>query len=510
MAENVYYRPKWTCGRYNKEAKVAIYYNLIEGMSYFFESDSAEVVSHLLAVPRNNSISVDTLSKATDTATECLIPFLDELVVCGLLTHTPVTSKGIKSYRSAIAKYKCTQSQTQAKTTIEKLPMAVSNAEMDYMNNVKGVASVMFELTYNCSEKCIHCYNIGATRNDKELSKRNSSEELTLYDYYRIIDELNEQGLVKVCLSGGDPFSKSFIWEIIDYLYKKEIAFDIFTNGQKLLGNEERLANYYPRLVGISIYSGDEAEHDYITRIKGSWSKSISVVGELSKLAVPLNLKCCIMKPNIKHYYHVMDLAKQYGAVVQFEVNVTDSVDGDKCVSKYLRLTPELLEIVLRDDNIPLYVGKEAPNYGGQTRSMSENACGAGYNTFCITPNGDLIPCCAFHLVFGNLKKYSIKEILLHSEVLKWWNVQTLQQYEECGKHEYCDYCNLCAGLNYSELGTPLKAGENNCYMAKVRYELAHKMMTGYDPLQGKSIQDVLDGLPQYEKVELKHEFTKK
>lgn len=115
MAENVYYRPKWTCGRYNKEAKVAIYYNLIEGMSYFFESDSAEVVSHLLAVPRNNSISVDTLSKATDTATECLIPFLDELVVCGLLTHTPVTSKGIKSYRSAIAKYKCTQSQTQAK-----------------------------------------------------------------------------------------------------------------------------------------------------------------------------------------------------------------------------------------------------------------------------------------------------------------------------------------------------------------------------------------------------------
>ena len=105
---DTYYRPKWTCGRYNKEAKVAIYYNLIEGMSYFFESDSAEVVSHLLAVPRNNSISVDTLSKATDTATECLIPFLDELVVCGLLTHTPVTSKGIKSYRSAIAKYKCT------------------------------------------------------------------------------------------------------------------------------------------------------------------------------------------------------------------------------------------------------------------------------------------------------------------------------------------------------------------------------------------------------------------
>ena len=509
MAENVYYRPEWTCGRYNKEAEVAIFYNLIEGMSYFFENDSAEIVGHLLAIPRNGNLSVDTLSRTTDTAIECLMPFLDELVTCGLLTNVPVTSEGIKSYRNAIAKYKCTQSIIQAKTTIEKLPTAVSSAEMDYMNSIKGVANVMFELTYNCSEKCIHCYNIGATRNDNEISQRSSCEELTLNDYYHIIDDLNEQGLVKVCLSGGDPFSKSFVWEIIDYLYKKEIAFDIFTNGQKLLGNVERLAKYYPRLVGVSIYSSEESEHDYITRIKGSWRKSMDVVKKLSELAVPFNLKCCIMQPNVKHYYKVAELAKQYGGVVQFEVNVTDSVEGDKCVSKYLRLTPELLEIVLRDDNIPLYVGKEAPNYGGQTRSMSENACGAGYNSFCITPNGELIPCCAFHLVLGNLKKNSIEDILQHSNTLKWWNALTLQQYEECGKHDYCDYCNLCAGLNYSEFETPLKAGENNCYMAKIRYNLAHKMEMGYDPLHGKPIESVLQDLPEYKKVALKREYYK-
>lgn len=509
MADNIYYRPEWTCGRYNHKAKVAIYYNLIEGMSYFFESDSAEIVSYLLTTPRNNRLSVDTLSKATNTATESLIPFLDELVKCGLLTNTPVTLEGIKSYRNAIAKYKCTQSQMHTKTTKEKLPIAVSSAEMDYMNSVKGMANVMFELTYSCSEKCIHCYNIGATRNDKEISKRNSGEELTLYDYYRIIDELHEQGLVKVCLSGGDPFSKPFVWEIIDYLYKKEIAFDIFTNGQKLLGNEERLASYYPRLVGISLYSSEESEHDYITRIKGSWSKSMTVIEKLSKLAVPLNLKCCIMRPNIKHYYRIADIAKKYGAVAQFEVNVTDSIDGDKCVSKYLRLTPDLLEIVLRDDNIPLYVGEEVPNYGSQPKLMTENACGAGYNSFCITPTGDLIPCCAFHLVFGNLKENHVKDVLECSEILQWWNSQTLQQYEECGKYDYCNYCNLCVGLNFSEYGTPLKAGENNCYVAKARYELAHKMMLGYDPLHGKNIHSVLDHLPQYEKIELKRELKK-
>jgi molybdenum cofactor biosynthesis enzyme MoaA len=50
---------------------------------------------------------------------------------------------------------------------------------------------------------------VGATRNDDEVSTRGDREELTFDDYTRIIDELYEQGLIKVCLTGGDPFSKS-------------------------------------------------------------------------------------------------------------------------------------------------------------------------------------------------------------------------------------------------------------------------------------------------------------
>lgn len=67
-------------------------------------------------------------------------------------------------------------------------------------------------------------------------------------------------------------------------------------------------------------------------------------------------------------------------------------------------MTPEQLKIVLRDENIPLYVGKEVPNYGGQSKIMDDNPCGAGYNSLCITPEGNVIPCCAFHTLFGNIK----------------------------------------------------------------------------------------------------------
>ena len=510
MEEQIYYRPEWTCGRYNEEKKVAIYYNLIEGFSYFFEEYSAMVISAILSVKRNEKFTIADVAKKTGIAENCLSDFFIQLDNLKIISSIEPTADFISEYRKASAIYKCSNAVNILKSTEEKLPIFVSNAEMEYTNKSGGITSVMFELTYNCSENCIHCYNPGATRNDTEKSYRGNRDELTFEDYKRIIDDLYAIGLTKVCLTGGDPFSKRIVWDLLDYLYNKEIAIDIFTNGQRIVDKVERIANYYPRVVGVSIYSGDEKEHDYITRIKGSWSKSMEVIKQLSALSVPINLKCCIMQPNMKNYYKVAELAKQYGAAVQYEVNVTDSVDGDRCVSNYLRLTPEQFEIVLRDDNISLYVGKEAPNYGGQKRSLDNNACGAGSNTFCITPDGNLIPCCAFHAVFGNLKEKNIKQIISDNEGLEWWRNLTLEKYEECGRYDYCDYCNLCAGTNYSEHGTPTKASENNCYIAKIRYNLAKKMINdNYDPLNGKSLKEVLDSLPDYKEITIKREINR-
>ena len=503
-----YYRPVWTCGRYAERQQVAIFYNLIAGMSYFFESYSAMVIGEILSIPRNGQMNIEGIAKKLNIAMESLAPFFEQLEQMGIVSSVYPTAEIIADYRKRVSEYNCQQQQTVKQTTQEKLPYAISNAEQLYTEKVGGITSAMFELTYQCSEKCIHCYNEGATRNDDEVSKRGDREELTLDDYKRVIGELHEQGLIKVCLTGGDPFAKSVTWELMDYLFNKGIAFDVFTNGQSIVNDVERLANYYPRLVGVSIYSGIAEVHDYITRIKGSWERSMAVVRQLSALAVPMNLKCCIMRPNVKSYYMVADIAKQYGAGPQFEISLTDSIEGDKCVSKYLRMTPDQLEIVLRDDNIPLYVGKEAPNYGGQPKLMSQNPCGAGDNSFCITPEGNVIPCCAFHTLFGFLKEQSIEEIINGSKELAYWRGLTLNDYEECGQHDYCAYCNLCPGNNFIEHGTPLKASEVNCYVAKIRYELAQKMMQGYDPLNGKSLRERLAELPDYAPIAIKREMS--
>ena len=424
--QNRYYRPAWTCGRYSErnathgKKHVAIMYNLIEGISNFFEDYSADVIKYVLAVGRNCEVRVEVVAEATGIAEESINDFFQLLVRNGLLCTHVFSKEEEMDYRKAIHENNI-HKRTAQQTVKEKLPMDVSSAEMDYYDAIEDegvVASVMFELTYNCSEKCIHCYNPGATRNDNEVSHRADREELQLDDYKRIIDELDDAGLVKVCLSGGDPFSKPFAWNIIDYLYQKEIAIDIYTNGQRIVDDVDRLASYYPRIVGVSIYSGIAQDHDAITRIPGSWKKSMSVVRRLSELAVPMNLKCCVMQPNLHSYYLVNDIAHTLGAVPQFELNITDSIDGDRC-ARQLRLTEEQLQVVLRDSNVPMYVGPEAPNYGGQSRQMDKVPCGAGVTSFCITPEGNILPCCAFPLVLGNINVNSIKETLVNNCVLR-------------------------------------------------------------------------------------------
>jgi radical SAM protein with 4Fe4S-binding SPASM domain len=468
-----YYRPVWTCGQFNKRNRAAIYYNLIEGMSYYFEDESAEVIGELLSVGRNGELDIENLSHQLGIPIDVLNPFLNLLANNCLVTNRIFSEKEVAEYRLANKSKRILENKAFSGPYIDPNLTELDSAEIDYTTRVNGIMSVMFELTYRCSEQCIHCYNIGAAHDNKEISHRADRVELNLEDYKRIIDELLELGLFRVCLTGGDPFSKSIVWDIIDYLYQKDIAFDIFTNGQNLLGYEEKLANYYPKLIGISIYSAIPEIHDSITRVKGSLHKSLKVMDALSALAIPMNLKCCVIKKNYDSYQTVYDIAAKYNAVPQIEVNVTDSIEGNKYVSKFLRLDEKQYKNVMQDPQVSLYVGKDVLNLIGEPKNMSASACKAGRNTFCITPEGNLIPCCSFHLILGNLKNDSLVTILKNNKKLNWWLNLKLDSYEECGKHEYCSYCNLCPGMNFSEHDTPLKAAENSCYLAKIRYDLA-------------------------------------
>lgn len=486
-----FFRPLWTSGRYNAKANTAIMYNLIEGQSYFFESHSALVINEILSVSRHDELNVETISAHTGIAVESILDFMQTLVEVGLVCTKRLTAEERRDFQRKQGKIAIEQVVQKKFTSTGQVDF--STAEEAYANSLDVnmyIPSVMLELTYNCSEKCIHCYNAGATRNDCEVSKKNR-DELNIEDYKRIIDELYDLGTYRVCLTGGDPFSKAIVWEIIDYLYQKNIAFDIFTNGQSITDKVDKLINYYPRFIGLSIYSGDPEIHDQITRTKGSFSKTLFVAEQLSHYGIPLAFKCVVFKTNIKSYHTVKELARRYGAVLQLEMNLCNGVDGDTSITNHLRLPKEVLEVLLCDPDGPMYKDPNRKNFGREVKPQSAHPCKAGFGNLNITPDGMVTPCCTFPLSLGNVKTQSLKEILAGGPLRKWRET-TIADIEECGRHPKCEYCYLCCGNNYLEHGTPLKPSKVSCYMAEVRYELAQKFERGETPLLGLSVEERL------------------
>lgn len=470
----VLYRPEWTCGRYNAKSDCSIMYNLIDGLSYYFEDYSAKIIDLVLRRPRWAAIDLSDIITTFGISTTSLIPFLLALLQNQLLSTRIYGADEVERYRN--------NSFTQRLTSIRypngrldnnslKDSEIESEAEELFLSKASICGSVMLELTYRCSERCVHCYNPGASRNNKEdVQRGKEQDELSFDDYKSIIDNLYEEGLFKVCLTGGDPFSKSCVWQLIDYLYKKNIAFDVFTNGQNLIGHERELADYYPRSVGLTIYSMDDETHDEITGITGSLKKTLTVASRLAELAIPIYIKCCVLKTNIKSYFTIYDYSDSIGAIAQVDINVSNSIDGDNCVRKYLKPSKSHYEILLRDPRSLSFVELDAKL---EERSIlsERRACKAGCKSFCVSPTGELFPCCAFHLNLGNLKNHEIRELINQSANYKLWNSLRLKNYSKCIGCQYLDFCPLCSGFNYSDNNEITKPSYDNCFIAELRYQ---------------------------------------
>ena len=492
MSNVVFHRPTWTCGKYNADKQVAIMFNLLSRTNYFFEQESAEVIGCVLSAGRGGKICVDEVSNKCNIAPSSIVEFFGELCDLGLLSDKEITSEVVVKYRHAC---KGTNNPPAIGVRSEELSAGiVQSAYHAYTNSVSDnviLSDIMFEITYRCQAQCIHCYNPGATRNDFERNGRADIEELSFNDYKKIIDDLCINGLTTATITGGDPFMHPFAWQIIDYLYQKDIATTIYTNGLGLVGKEERLSLYFPYKVQCSLYSGDSEVHDKITRAKGSWQRTVSVMDRLHELNVPIEVACPIMQTNLKSYFGVKPYMHKYGSNLAFDLMLTDSIDGDKCVSRHLRLTPEQLSVVLLDEDVIQHIDLDRTKDDSvQDRSfLNGSPCGVLKNSFCINPNGDLTPCCAFHKILGNLKHQNIKEIVKGNVFIQQWRNTTEDDYKECFSHEYCYYCYFCPGNNYNERGECLNGGENNCYLAKIRYDTAMRYRAGEDVLHGETLE---------------------
>jgi len=82
-----------------------------------------------------------------------------------------------------------------------------------------NIKSLHLEITGRCNLRCIYCYN------SKFNTEEKIREEMNTEDIKRLIDEASKMGCNKFTFSGGEPFLRKDIFEIIEYCKGKKSEF---------------------------------------------------------------------------------------------------------------------------------------------------------------------------------------------------------------------------------------------------------------------------------------------
>jgi len=168
----------------------------------------------------------------------------------------------------------------------------------DKAHSRSGVGVVIWNVTYDCNMRCLHCYQ-SEWRPTKELSDFN--------EFSRIIDQLEELGKPLIFISGGEPLLKDQTFQLIRELKARDFRVILSTNGS-LSGALQSVADSLDN-IALPLY-GPEGFHDTLTGVEGSYNSVINALRNLR--GASLTIKTVASRSVLKHLHYLLDVASRY------------------------------------------------------------------------------------------------------------------------------------------------------------------------------------------------------
>ena len=315
---------------------------------------------------------------------------------------------------------------------------------------------VHWELTYRCNLKCRHCYVVPQA----------GQRELDTKEIKGILFTLAQANSLFLIWSGGEALCREDFLEIIRYAHQLDFAQRIFTNGT-LLNNEniKAIKKIHPLSVEISLYGTKPDTHDKITRVKGSFQKSLGALFKLKGEKINIAVKFMVFKENLKEFKEVEKLSRDLQAKFVYDVNIAPRHDGSLEPIKCRLAGPELEEFLQgRPMNLEHLSFKSDQNL----------LCNGGLNNFSISPGGDVFPCVGIREKIGNILTDSIEE-LQRAPLLEKLRERKTGYLTECQDCNLIPYCNRCYGMAQMEDGDMWGKSSQACRLAKIVKKIAEE-----------------------------------
>jgi MoaA/NifB/PqqE/SkfB family radical SAM enzyme len=273
---------------------------------------------------------------------------------------------------------------------------------------------VQFYITARCNLTCEQCNIIYANSDVRECS---------LDEINRIADNFEKMGVAIVLLTGGEPFARRDLPEIIRAFESRGIHVRMQTNG---FASEEQIAKVVEaggKDISISLDSLSPEKQDNINGdFSKSWHKALNTMALFTKYLPKQNsfasLGCVFQPKNMQDIEQVVEFgtaASWHTSLVP--VHVTDYANprGFRTFDQSLKFKPQQYEAadgiiekiremrnqgyLLYDsdeylDNIKLFIKDHSLTW----RRRNKNICDSPNLYFAILPNGEFSPCCDYRL----------------------------------------------------------------------------------------------------------------
>jgi MoaA/NifB/PqqE/SkfB family radical SAM enzyme len=326
--------------------------------------------------------------------------------------------------------------------------------------------SAQFELTFRCNHLCTFCYNSPDGR-----------REMTTPQIFDALRKIADFGVLYLTLTGGEALCHKDFFKISSEARRLGMALRIYTNGYLLAdpAMAKRVIDLKPVEVEISVHGALPETHDALTRIKGSFAKTMQGVKNLRAAGIKVQLKCPITKLNQKELFQIRDIADELGCFVTFDAVITPKDDGS-LDPLALRPDDEFLTKYWGEWYLDLHHGKLPPRQNHCAAPGAEANCGTGRSGFTIDPYGDILPCVAFRRSIANIQEIdSLHDIWASSPVLNEVRDLSVEARTRLNQRDDGSYFTFCLGVAEKQVGDPLgiyPQAELNAQSIKRSYEL--------------------------------------
>ncbi len=264
-------------------------------------------------------------------------------------------------------------------------------------------------VTYRCNCRCIMC---NTWQHPSDRTREIRAAELA-----------NLPQMVRLNITGGEPFIREDLAEILDVVKKKAKRVVISSNGM-LTDRTLKIMSRH-RDVGVRIsFDGVGATHDAVRGVTGIHGKALATLKGLKGIGIKdLGIAVTVSDKNARDLVPLYRLAEENGVELATAIlhnayyfhKQDNRIEDRELVERELkRLMGEFLRSSRPKDWFRAYFTRGiADHMHGRQRALK---CTMAKDSFFVDPYGDVRPCNVMDFTFGNIREKTFREIWTGSE----------------------------------------------------------------------------------------------